>query len=725
MGVSMSLLAGAQPLAKKTTSINNVANGCAEFIKLIDKRDFQAAEASLVFRNTEKCDETEFWVALALLKASNFQFDEAEQILEGEVNKYPNNKHLQEVWSHMVRLLEQAGEFQPVNVWPTPENDPDKPILIAWMHDTVPQTIRVKSGASHYFPIKETTSEKMGFDKNSNVSKYPVDQVERKLAAKRFEDMGPGTFLPDSTLILTAVRRVPYTGKQSAERLDLVAFGKGADYEGPLPFSPGADNNAFPVYCQADSTLIFSSDRPGGYGGMDLWKTKWIDGIWTEPENLGRKVNSNSNEIMPTLSGDTLFFSSDAPLQGFGGYDLYGYSLSGGNLWNLGLPINGPYDEHSMHVFSGGNGTFVSNRTGSLKGGKVFRARWTVPEVFFSTLRGRILHADGIAGMEVHMLNENGDVIQRGVVSADGDFAFKHIKGEENYSVELPGVRMPEGALLQLYNGKDQLIQHVESTSENGFKFVLLSPKDYALDRMENEDVSLLSVDIFGKIEHDENSEFEIILLDSEGKVIARTKAGSNGKFGFEKVTPDANYTIVSEVIDSEKPIHIFDKNGNLMQTITPDSAQGYAYVRLGANDNVITISNEFNQKVRISAMDLFDLGVVNYERNSAAISEKDSRLLDNLATILINNPRISLDLSGHTDSRGSDDHNIELSQKRIESVIRYLGAKGIALERLSGKGYGETLLLNHCMNGVDCTEEEHAMNRRTEFRISEVNAPE
>jgi outer membrane protein OmpA-like peptidoglycan-associated protein len=722
--MSISSVSSAQSLVNRTSSLNNAEDECAKFIALVENRDYRAAESMLVFWGGDGCNETEYFMALASLKAASFQFAEAEKILESKVNEHPDDMHLQRAWNHMVRLINQSGEFHPVNVWPTQENNPDKPILIAWMNDSVPQIIQPESRASNYFPVRENGMHIMGFDEESNVSSYPIEKVKRKLEAKRYEEVGPGVFLPDSTLVITAVRRMPYSGKGQSERLELIVFDIGADYKGLLPFSQGDENNAFPVYSPRDSTLIFSSDRPGGYGGMDLWKTRWKMGTWSEPENLGQNINTESNEILPTISGDTLFFSSDARLRGFGGYDLFGYSFSNKQLWNLGLPLNGPYDDHSFHVYAPGNAYFVTNRTGSLEGGKIFRAEWTVAEAFFNTLKGKILNAGEISGVEVHMLNEAGEVIQKGVLSADGTFSFRHIKGEETYSLELPGQSMPDGATLQLYNGNDQLIQQVETTSQKGFKFVLLSPKDYSLQRMDDEDISLLSVDIFGKIENETASEFEIVLLDSDGKVIARTNTEANGKFGFEKVSPDANYTIVSEVIDSERPIHIIDEKGNLLQTITP-STGGYAYVRLGKDENIITLSNEFNKKVRIAASDLFDLGVVSYDRNSAAISEKDSRLLDNLATILTNNPQISLELSGHTDSRGSDEHNLQLSQKRIESVIRYLSARGVTLDRLSGKGYGESALLNHCENGVDCTEEAHAMNRRTEFRISEVNAPE
>jgi hypothetical protein len=72
-----------------------------------------------------------------------------------------------------------------------------------------------------------------------------------------------------------------------------------------------------------------------------------------------------------------------------------------------------------------------------------------------------------------------------------------------------------------------------------------------------------------------------------------------------------------------------------------------------------------------------------------------------------------------HTDSRGSSKSNIELSQRRAQSVVNYLIEQKIDPARLGAKGMGETKLLNKCKDGVTCTEEEHQRNRRTEFKIT------
>jgi len=90
---------------------------------------------------------------------------------------------------------------------------------------------------------------------------------------------------------------------------------------------------------------------------------------------------------------------------------------------------------------------------------------------------------------------------------------------------------------------------------------------------------------------------------------------------------------------------------------------------------------------------------------------------LDLLSAFMIENPEIKVELSAHTDSRGTDKYNQILSEKRAQSAVDYILAKGIGTDRITAKGYGKTRPVTKC---VECTPEEFRMNRRTEFYISE-----
>ncbi len=108
-----------------------------------------------------------------------------------------------------------------------------------------------------------------------------------------------------------------------------------------------------------------------------------------------------------------------------------------------------------------------------------------------------------------------------------------------------------------------------------------------------------------------------------------------------------------------------------------------------------------------------FDLDKSNIRRDAKAELEK-------VVAALNKYPNLKIDIRSHTDSRAGDDYNLQLSEKRTQSTIDYLVKQGIDRSRLSGKGYGETQLLNHCSNGIDCTQEEHQLNRRSEFIIQD-----
>lgn len=107
------------------------------------------------------------------------------------------------------------------------------------------------------------------------------------------------------------------------------------------------------------------------------------------------------------------------------------------------------------------------------------------------------------------------------------------------------------------------------------------------------------------------------------------------------------------------------------------------------------------------------------WDLNSAKLRDEAKKEIDVvLLSLLQTEPDVSIELSSHTDSRGSDEYNLALSQRRANSIKNYLVSKGISAKRIVSKGYGETRLLNNCSNGVQCSETEHQTNRRTEYRV-------
>lgn len=123
-------------------------------------------------------------------------------------------------------------------------------------------------------------------------------------------------------------------------------------------------------------------------------------------------------------------------------------------------------------------------------------------------------------------------------------------------------------------------------------------------------------------------------------------------------------------------------------------------------------------QKVRKN--EVIRLNNIHYDYNRATIRPDAEPELNRLLQYLEENPTVRVEMSSHTDSRGSDSYNLRLSQNRANAVKDYLVGKGINANRIKSVGYGETKLLNHCKNSVECTEEQHEENRRTEMKLIE-----
>jgi outer membrane protein OmpA-like peptidoglycan-associated protein len=106
------------------------------------------------------------------------------------------------------------------------------------------------------------------------------------------------------------------------------------------------------------------------------------------------------------------------------------------------------------------------------------------------------------------------------------------------------------------------------------------------------------------------------------------------------------------------------------------------------------------------------------YDFDQANLRDESMPELQKLLKLMKDNPSQIVEISSHTDARGSNTYNNRLSQRRAESVVRWLIDKGVERDRLVPRGYGETMTSNKCVNQIKCTEEEHQLNRRTEFRV-------
>ena len=131
-------------------------------------------------------------------------------------------------------------------------------------------------------------------------------------------------------------------------------------------------------------------------------------------------------------------------------------------------------------------------------------------------------------------------------------------------------------------------------------------------------------------------------------------------------------------------------------------------------NEN-LSLSSEFSSKMELL---MLNVAPIYFDHDESYIREDAIIELNKVIKILQKYPELIIELRAHTDSRADDDYNIKLSERRAKSTVKWLQNNGISSSRIKGKGFGETQLINKCSNGIECTEEEHQLNRRTEFVV-------
>ncbi len=351
-------------------------------------------------------------------------------------------------------------------------------------------------------------------------------------------------------------------------------------------------------------SVIFSSDKPGGKGGSDLYLSKWNEETkeWCKPVSLGDNINTFGDEVFPFwFDENTLYFTSDGHL-GYGGLDLFVVKREDGKwgkVQNLKQPINSSYDDFSITIDPATNtGAFASNRPGG-KG-------------------------------------------------ADDIYLFKWLK---NKKVAAPAPQLVLDGYVKDYENKIPL--------SNATVFVLNTASQV---------VKVLKTDSKGYFS-----------TPAEPGALYRIKAMKNTYFD------DFSTFRTDKVVTAEK---------------------------ISLPKDLLLRKYAINMEFRIEN--------IYYDLNRAEIRPDARPALDKLVRLLKTYP-INVELGSHTDSRASNAYNMKLSQRRAESVVRFLNLQGVSSNRLTAKGYGESKLVNKCADGVKCTEEQHQANRRTTFKITKI----
>lgn len=372
------------------------------------------------------------------------------------------------------------------------------------------------------------------------------------------------------------------------------------------------------------SRIYFSSNRPGGYGNLDLYYCdKDEKGRWKEPVNMGPAINTADDDDSPFIHADgrTLYFSSRGH-NGMGGFDIYKTTLLSDGTWSfpehLGYPIN-TADEDIYFVLSADNrhGYYASAMDGGQGEKDIVRISMPKPEEI-AALTSKVAAIETAKNPKKKLLAPIAKVENINPITI-----FKGTVLDELTNKPL------EANVTLIDNIKNEIITELQSNAENG-KFMVIMPsgKNYGL-----------TVQKDGYLFHSENFD----------------------------IPPSNDYQEISKEVLLKK-------------------------VKIGTK---IVLRNIF------------------FDFDKATLRPESTAELENLHKFLAENPKIRIEISGHTDNKGSAEYNKKLSESRAHSVVDYLVAKGIDKSRLTYAGYGFDRPL-----ASNDTDEGRQLNRRTEFEI-------
>ena len=486
-----------------------------------------------------------------------------------------------------------------------------------------------------------------------------------------------------------------------------------------LPFNSDLFSCMHPTLTPDGNTMFFSSDMPGGIGGLDLYVVTKLEGVWQKPINLGPDVNSPGNDVFPYYhQSGTLFFSSDGH-RGLGGMDLFMIDMSKrqwGAVNNLGLPFNSEQDDLTFYLNAEGNaGFFASSRPGGK--GKDDILKFIAPK--------------GISGIEVPELRQISLQTQEGVKIHVFDKTGKENKDiTELYAAEwLPGddyftfkiAQNPLGEADYTAGQNGQVILDLEA---NKNFLLILSKKGFRTKQIQCNTNSL------------RNEPISVILEEENGIALK----GKTILMNQSRIIPNALIYIKNE--NNGKIDHLYSKqDGTFDYTLTPGFrytlvAEKPGYLKGPASISTIGINKSNPQSIILElnpdpTADPFQKGLkpgtililddIQYDFNKSPIRIGEGRELIELAELMKKYPTIKIEITAHTDTRGPESYNLQLAQNRADAAKRFLTQRNIEENRIKSFGVGEQFPRNHCLENVECSEEDHLFNQRLEIKITDL----
>ncbi len=447
-------------------------------------------------------------------------------------------------------------------------------------------------------------------------------------------------------------------------------------------------NVAHPTLRNDGNLLVFSSDKPGGQGGMDLYYcTKQPDNSWSEPVNISA-LNTSENEIFPLFdTSDNLSFSSNG-LPGLGGLDIFN-SKNVGNTFslpvNLKAPINSSFDDFSLISKNNMESGYIStNRFGTTE---------TYDIAYFSKKESKVLLPETKPVVKISVLDK--------YTLTPLPYVSVTLKDDKN-NIVFQGMTDPSGLLtvedLPADNYRVQgILNEVTTTITN------ITKEEFTKSLIEkiitHNDPRFTLSGVVTNLQNDQP--VNGVKVTCENTVLKKTTSNvtkADGKFFFQ-LEQASDFNVVGEL-----------KGWLSSEEIT-------------ATTKGLDRSKDLYVKIKLSMQqpkigDAIRLDKIYYDYDKSDIKSRSAIELNRVVKLMNDFPDMKIELSSHTDSRGSNVYNQKLSQSRANSAVDYIMSKGISSNRITAVGYGESKPVNGCSDGVDCTEKQHQENRRTEFEI-------
>ncbi len=351
---------------------------------------------------------------------------------------------------------------------------------------------------------------------------------------------------------------------------------------------------------------------------------------------------------------------------------------------------------------------------------------------------GKLIHTSKgsksfYANKTVYLSNKRNTILKKTKTNFLGAFSFDEIKPDQDYFIGVETKELEKGDKLDLLNKDDNYVNKLDTVAggRTSMKFNSSNNAKYNAIAIDNSEMRMnVNAKIYGDNTGNPLGKIKILLLNDAYQVIDSTVTDDLGLFKFKYLPYLKRFYLSAEntnrQLDVFSDILMYSNDENLIKILTHVKGTKFMYKPLDAEIKRMqeiemedpwlqlgTNTNALNTNKVIAEPILF-------ETNRSDLLPAAIETLNKISMVLKNNSKLTVEISAYTDCIGSDQDNLKLSNARANVVLNYLISTGIAKERLSARGYGESKPLNRCTNSVDCSELEHAVNRRVEFKIKQ-----